>query len=152
DLEPFNLTPFKILIPEKRQFFLENAGIFNFAIGHSDLLFFSRQIGIDAVTGQQVPVNGGARLTRRLGRMELGFMDVDTRSSGPNPYANFAVARLKESLWPGSYVGVMAIDKRSGNPSDHFNQTGGVDTRLVFFKDWFLTAQMAGTRSPGNSS
>src|SRR5262252_6867293 len=118
DLEPFNLTPFKILIPEKRQFFLENAGIFNFAIGHNDLLFFTRQIGIDAVTGQQVPVNGGARLTGRLGRTQLGFMDVDTRSSGPNPYANFAVARLKESLWPGSYVGVMAIDKRSGNPLD----------------------------------
>src|SRR6266849_4244602 len=33
DLEPFNLTPFKVFIPEKRQFFLENAGIFNFDIG-----------------------------------------------------------------------------------------------------------------------
>jgi hypothetical protein len=152
DLEPFNITPFKILIPEKRQFFLENAGVFNFDIGDQDQLFFSRQIGIDAVTGQQVPINGGARLTGTFGRTELGIMDVDTRSSGPNPFANYAVARVKESLWPGSYIGVMGIDKRSGDPQDGFNQTGGVDTRLVFFKDWLVDAHMAGTRSPGDAS
>jgi hypothetical protein len=152
DLEPFNLTPFKIFIPEKRQFFLENAGIFNFDIGDHDQLFFSRQIGIDPVTGQQVSINGGAKLTGTFGRMELGIMDVDTRSSGPNPYANYAVARIKESLWPGSYIGVMGIDKRSGNPQDSFNQTGGVDTRLVFFKNWFVDAHMVGTRSPGDPS
>ncbi len=79
-------------------------------------------------------------------------MDVDTRSTGPNPYANYAVARLKESLWAGSYIGVIGIDKRSGNIQDSFNQTGGVDTRLIFFKDWFVDAHMAGTRSPGDPS
>lgn len=152
DLEPFNLTPFKVFIPEKRQFFLENAGDFNFDLGDQDQLFFSRQIGIDPITGQQVPINGGARLTGTLGRTELGIMDVDTRSSGPNPYSNFAVVRVKESLWPGSYVGVMGIDKRSGNLLDSYNQTGGVDTRLVFFKDWFVDAHMAGTQSPINIS
>ena len=152
DLEPFNLTPFKVFIPEKRQFFLENAGVFNFDIGDQDQLFFSRQIGIDPLTGQQVPINGGAKLTGTIGRTELGIMEVDTRSSGTNPYANYAVARVKESLWAGSYVGVMGIDKRSGNPMDSFNQTGGVDTRLVFFKDWFVDAHMAGTQSPGHPS
>ncbi len=152
DLEPFNLTPFKIFIPEKRLFFLENAGVFNFDIGDQDQLFFSRQIGIDPITGQQVPINGGARLTGTLGRTELGIMDVDTRSSGPNPYSNFAVVRVKESLWPGSYVGVMGIDKRSGNVLDSYNQTGGVDTRLVFFKDWFVDAHMAATQSSINIS
>jgi hypothetical protein len=152
DLEPFNLTPFKVFIPEKRQFFLENAGVFNFDIGDQDQLFFSRQIGIDAVSGQQVPINGGARLTGTIGRTEFGFMDVDTRSSGPNPYTNYAVARLKESLWAGSYIGVMGIDKQSGDPLDSFNQTGGIDTRLAFFKDWFVDAHMAETQSPGHPS
>jgi len=152
DLEPFNITPFKVFIPEKRQFFLENAGVFNFSLGDQDQLFFSRQIGIDPVTGNQVPINGGAKLTGRIGGLELGVMDVDTRSSGPNPYSNFAVVRLKESLWAGSYVGVIGIDKRSGDVLDNFNQTGGVDTRLVFFKDWFVDAHMAGTQSPGISS
>ena len=152
DLEPFNLTPFKVFIPEKRQFFLENAGIFNFDMGDQDQLFFTRQIGIDPITGQQVPINGGAKLTGTFGRMELGVMDVDTRSSGPNPYANYFVARVKEALWTGSYIGVMGIDKRSGDTQDSFNQTGGVDTRLVFLKDWFVDAHMARTRSPGDPS
>jgi hypothetical protein len=152
DLQPFNLTPFKVFIPEKRQFFLENAGIFDFDIGDQDQLFFSRQIGIDPITGQQVPVNGGAKLTGTFGRTELGVMEVDTRSSGPNPYANYVVARVKESLWAGSYIGVMGVDKWSGNIQDSFNQTGGVDTRLIFFKDWFVDAHMAGTRSPGDRS
>jgi hypothetical protein len=152
DQEQFNLTPFPIFIPEKRQFFLENAGIFDFDMGHHDQLFFSRQIGIDSVTGNQVPINGGAKLTGTLGRLQFGVMDVDTRSSGPNPYANYSIVRLKESLWGGSYVGVMGIDKRSGNLQDSFNQTGGVDTRLVIFKDWFVDAHMAGTQSPGRPS
>jgi hypothetical protein len=152
DLEPFNLTPFKVFIPEKRPFFLENAGVFSFDLGDQDQLFFSRNIGIDPVTGQQVPINGGAKLTGTLGRTELGIMDVDTRSSGPNPYANYAVVRVKESLWAGSYIGVMGIDKRSGDVADPFNQTGGVDTRMVFFKDWFVDAHIAGTRSPGYPS
>jgi hypothetical protein len=152
DLQPFNITPFKIFIPEKRQFFLENAGVFNFVLGGQDQLFFSRQIGIDPITGNQVPINGGAKLTGTIGRLELGVMDVDTRSSGPNPFSNFAVVRLKESLWPGSYVGVMGIDKRSGNVLDPFNQTGGVDTRLVFFKNWSVRAHAAGTRSLGGPS
>lgn len=152
DLEPFNITPFKVFIPEKRQFFLENAGVFNFALGDGDQLFFSRQIGIDPITGNQVPINGGAKLTGQIGRLELGVMDVDTRSSGPNPYSNFGVVRLKESLWAGSYIGVMGIDKRSGDVLDSFNQTGGVDTRLVFWKDWFVDAHMAGTQSSGSPS
>jgi hypothetical protein len=152
DQVQFNLTPFKIFIPEKRQFFLENAGIFEFNLGDQDQLFFSRQIGIDPITGQQVPINGGGKLTGTIGRLALGVMDVDTRSSGPNPYANYAVMRLKESLWGGSYVGVMGIDKRSGNVTDSYNQTGGVDTRLVFLKDFVFDGHLAGTQSPGNPS
>jgi len=152
DQEHVNLTPFPIYVPEKRQFFLENAGVFSFPLGDQDQLFFSRQIGIDSVTGQQVPINGGARLTGSVGRTEFGVMDVNTRSSGPNPYANYAVARLKESLWGGSYIGVMGIDKRSGNIQGNFNQTGGVDTRLVFFKDWIVDGHLAGTQSPGYPS
>ena len=152
DQEHVNLTPFPIYVPEKRQFFLENAGVFSFPLGDQDQLFFSRQIGIDSVTGQQVPINGGARLTGTVGRTEFGVMDVNTRSSGPNPYANYAVARLKESLWGGSYIGVMGIDKQSGDIQDSFNQTGGVDTRLVFFKDWIVDGHLAGTQSPGYPS
>lgn len=149
DTQKFNLTPYKLFFPEKRQFFLENAGVFDFRLGgDNDLLFFSRQIGIDPLSGEEVPVNGGAKVTGSLGNFELGLMDVETRSSGPNPYANFAVARVKRSLWAGSYIGVMGIDKRSGNPLDSFNQTAGIDSRLVFFKDLVVNGFAAQTRSP----
>jgi uncharacterized protein DUF5916/cellulose/xylan binding protein with CBM9 domain len=152
DVQQFNLTPYKLFYPEKRQFFLENANVFNFpmSIGESaDQLFFSRQIGIDPVTGQEVPVNGGGRVTGQVAGFELGIMDVSTRSSGPNPYANYAVARVKRSIGEsGSYLGVMGIDKRFGNPAGNYNQSAGVDGRLVLFKDLALSGYMAQTRSP----
>jgi Domain of unknown function (DUF5916) len=154
DTLQFNLTPYKLFFPEKRQFFLENAGVFDFPLGgdSGDRLFFSRQVGIDPTTGQQVPVNGGARITGSLGKFELGAMDVDTRGSGPNPAANYAVLRLKRSLWGGSYIGFMGIDKRSSNPFDRSNQTSGVDARLVFFRNLVLSGYAAQTRTPGLSS
>src|SRR5438552_5351594 len=150
DTQQFNLTPYKLFFPEKRQFFLENAGIFNFAMGGSgDLLFFSRQIGIDPVTGQQVPMNGGGKITCSLAGFDVGVMDASTRSSGPNPYANYAVFRLNRSLPGGSYVGFMGIDKRAGNTAPPFNQSGGLDTRIVLVKNLVLTGFAAQSRSPG---
>jgi Domain of unknown function (DUF5916)/Carbohydrate family 9 binding domain-like len=156
DTQQFNLTPYKLFFPEKRQFFLENAGVFNFSMGgdsgNGDLLFFSRQIGIDPITGIEVPVNGGGKVTGSLGNFEVGAMEVNTRQLGPNPGANYAVMRVKRSLWGGSYVGVMGIDKRSGNPLDSFNQTTGADTRLVFFNNLVVNGYAAQTRTPGFSS
>lgn len=138
---------------KKRQFFLENAGVFSFPMSSgesADQLFFSRQIGIDPVTGQQVPINGGGKLTGELAGFELGVMDVDTRSSGPNPYANYAVLRVKRSIGSsGSYIGAMGIDKRFGNPAGNFNETGGVDGKAVLFKNLVLNGFMAQTRTPG---
>ncbi len=155
DVQQFNLTPYKLFFPEKRQFFLENAGVFAFPMGVSssaDRLFFSRQIGIDPVTGQQVPINGGAKITGSLDGFELGVMDVDTRSSGPNPWANYAVLRVKKSLWgTGSYIGLMGIDKRSGDVLSAFNQTSGADGRFVLFKDLVVGGYAAQTRTPSFS-
>ncbi len=97
-------------------------------------------------------MNGGAKVTGSLGNFELGAMEVNTRQLGPNPNANYAVMRVKRSLWGGSYVGVMGIDKRSGNPLDSFNQTTGADTRLVFFNNLVVNGYAAQTRTPGFSS
>lgn len=149
DQQQFNLTPFKLFFPEKRQFFLENAGVFDFSTLRGDLLFFSRQIGIDPLSGEVVPINGGVKVTGSLGKYELGVMELETRPDNTNPFGNYAVARVKRALPNGSYIGVMAIDKRSGNPLDHYNQTGGIDTRLVFHKDLVISAYAADTRTPG---
>jgi hypothetical protein len=152
DVTQFNLTPYKLFFPEKRQFFLENAGVFNFPLGlgdSNDLLFFGRDIGIDSITGQQVPVNGGGKVTGSMGGFQLGLMDVNTRGQGPNPAANYGVVRLKRSLFGNSYIGVMGVDKRSDNPFDPYNDTGGIDARFVPLRNLIVTAFAAQTRSPG---
>lgn len=152
DVQQFNLTPYPLFFPEKRQFFLENAGVFSFpmSIDSGDQLFFSRQVGIDPNSGEEVPINGGARVTGSLGGFEVGLMDVDTRSSGPNPYANYAVARVKRSIGKdGSYIGAMGIDKRFGNPAGNYNESAGVDGKLVLFKNLALNGFAAQTRTPG---
>jgi len=60
---------------------------------------------------------------------------------------------LKRSLWgSGSYVGVMGIDKRSGDAIPSFNQTSGVDGRFVLFKNLVLNGYAAQTRTPGYQS
>lgn len=147
----FNLTPFRLFYPEKRRFFLENTGTFSFPMGHQDLLFFSRQIGIDPVTGEVVPIDGGAKVTGTLGPYDVGVMDVQTRSDGPNPAANYAVVRAKRSLFGDSYVGLLGVDKESGNALDPFNRTGGVDTRLVFHKNLVVHAYGTAAGSAGVS-
>ncbi len=152
DQQQFNLTPYRIFFPEKRQFFLENAGVFDFSTGFQDLLFFSRQIGIDANTGQVVPVNAGGKLTGTLGNYQVGIMDVQTRSDGPSPAVNYAVVRAKRSLFGNSYLGIMAIDKESGSGLDPYNRTGGVDSRLVFLKNLIVHGYAARTDSPGAHS
>jgi hypothetical protein len=135
DVDPqrFNPTPFKILLPEKRPFFLENSGTFLFSDREGTNLFFSRQIGIDPNSGQQVPLDVGVKLTGAAGRFDFGLLEAETRESGPNPQANYLVARMKTRVLSESYVGVMAIDKESGSALDPYNRAAGTDANFVFF-------------------
>ena len=85
DLQQINLTRFSLFFPEKRDFFIEGQGIFDFAgvqsgntPGDVPLLFFSRQIGLAG--GQAVPVVGCVRLTGRAGAFSIGAPDVLNRT------------------------------------------------------------------------
>jgi hypothetical protein len=152
DTNQFNLSPYPLFYPERRQFFLENAGIFSFPLNiGNDQLFFSRQIGIDPNTGNEVPINGGAKVTGSIGGYQFGGMEVQTRAKGPSPWENFDVLSLKRMLFNGSYVGVMGIDKQTGSHTDPYNQSGGVDTRLVLGNNIDVGGFAAATRSPGLS-
>ena len=127
DDEQVNLTRFSLFYPEKRDFFLENAGIFDFGVRSSFepppfLLFFSRRIGI-ADSGA-VPVVGGARLSGRAGAQTVGLLDVVTEAAFEEPRTNFAVLRLKRDVGGRNYVGAMATDRRGGGSS---NTAGGMD-------------------------
>ena len=148
DQQQFNLTPYPIFIPEKRRFFLEDSDVFNFLLWNQDLFFFTRQIGIDPVTGQEVPIDAGGKIAGHAAGFDLGVMDVKTRAEGPNPYANYSVVRLKRPLMPGSFIGFMATDKESGNPTDSYNRTGGVDAKFVLFRNLNLRGYYAKTWTP----
>src|SRR5438270_13818987 len=133
DQQQFNLTPNPIFVPYKRRFFLEDSDVFDFLLWNQDLLFFTRQIGIDPVTGQEVPIDAGGKIAGHAAGLDLGIMDVRTRAEGLNPYGNYAIVRVKRPLTPGSYIGFIATDKESGNPFDPYNRSGGVDAKFVVF-------------------
>jgi hypothetical protein len=148
DQQQFNLTPNPILVPEKRRFFLEDSDVFDFLLWNQDLLFFTRQIGIDPVSGQEVPIDFGGKVAGHAAGFDLGVMDVRTRAEGANPYGNYSVLRIKRPLTPGSYVGFMATNKQSGNPLDPNNRSAGVDAKFVLLGNLNLRGYFAKTWSP----
>ena len=139
DQEQANLTRFSLFFPEKRQFFLEGAGLFDFGIPRSSfnappplLLFYSRRIGIEE--GHAIPILGGGKVTGKVGGFGVGLLNVLT-----NKYAadatenldavdvdriNYSVLRIKRDLFTGSSLGVIAINKQD---FDAHNRATGVD-------------------------
>lgn len=151
DDQQVNLTRFDLFFPEKRDFFLENAGVFDFgARGFGEpppfLLFFSRQIGI--VEDGEVPVQGGVRLSGRVGRQTVGFLDVVTAPALGEPGRNYGILRVKRDVGARNYVGAIVTDRRS---ADDWNTAGGVD--WSFWPKSSLNVQgffaRTGTAGPG---
>jgi len=127
DDEQVNLTRFSLFYPEKRDFFLENAGVFDLSFrgGFGPppyQLFFSRTIGIGEEG--EIPIIGGARLTGRLGGQTVGLMSVITAESGDVPVTGHSVARIKRDIGENNFLGLMVTDRRDGDGS---NTVAGVD-------------------------
>ena len=123
DAEQVNLTRFSVFFPEKRDFFLENDGIFTFADDASRAfrsgsgpqnfkLFHSRRIGLSD-DRQPLPIGGGARLSGRVGRYDLGLMNMQTLEDEGQLAENFAVARVRRSFLSSSDVGVMFVNRQA---------------------------------------
>jgi hypothetical protein len=158
DLQQINLTRFSLFFPEKRDFFIEGQGIFDFAgvqsgntPGDVPLLFFSRQIGLAG--GQAVPVVGGARLTGRAGAFSIGALNIQTEDK-PSVKAratNFTAIRLKRNIFRRSNVGVIATRRGPAASSGDDSYAVGVDTSLLFFNSINLTSYYARTDTPGVS-
>jgi uncharacterized protein DUF5916 len=124
-----NLTRFDLFFPEKREFFLENADIFDFGWRGFDetppfLLFFSRRIGIADADESPIPVRGGVRLSGRAARQTVGFLDMFTGPGSGQPSANYGALRVKRDLRQNDYVGVMLVDRRD---KANANTAGGLD-------------------------
>jgi hypothetical protein len=147
DARQINLTRFSVLFPEKRSFFLEDAGVFNFAstgvaqpggipaTGSEIFPFFSRQIGL--INMEEVPIDAGVKLTGKAGRTDIGVLDVRTRNIGRISAKNLFVGRVKRNFLRQSYIGAIVT---SGHPSLPISSTTfGADLRLA-------TSQFLGRR------
>jgi hypothetical protein len=120
DDEQVNLTRFNLVFPEKREFFLEGQGLFEFG-GPERLLwgrpssapsvFFSRKIGLDS--GHVLPLNLGGRLTGRVGKYTIGALNIQTGSA--NDFGvkstNFSVVRLRRDILRRSTVGIIGTHR-----------------------------------------
>ena len=138
DEQQINLTRFNLFFPEKREFFLENATIFQFgssnrgfrgAEGREVIPFFSRRIGIS--DGELVPILGGARLSGTLGKFRLGMLSMQADEFATTPSTNFSVVRIRRDVFRSSDIGGIFVNKQvNGGP---FNRTYGGDVNLKFF-------------------
>ena len=141
-----NLTRFDLFFPEKRDFFLENSGIFDFGLAANPFeppayqMFFSRQIGISE--DGEVPILGGARLTGRAGSQTVGFLHVRTDAVPGIERESFSVARVKRDVGESNYVGGMVVDRRGDGPT---NTSAGIDGQFVIGEAWVW--DVFGTRS-----
>src|SRR5207302_8507291 len=105
DEQRTNLTRLPLFFPEKRPFFLENAGIFSAGTPQAVDLFFTRRIGIDTL-GQPVPILGGGRLTGRVGDFTVGALEIFTERAGLQQPMSYSVVRLQRELAARSRIGV----------------------------------------------
>lgn len=127
DRARINLTRFPLFFPEKREFFLENASIFDYTFGFRNYVFYSRRIGLSR--GMEIPINAGARIVGRINEIELGILNVQTASKDDEPTTNYSVVRTKYDLLDQSYVGIILTNKVS---KLGFNRVYGADFNFTF--------------------
>jgi len=149
-----NLDRFNIFLPEKRPFFLENAGQFKVGTPEEVELFFSRRIGINS--GAEVPIDGGVRLSGTLGTgTNLGFLYMsDEGVPGVAAQNDYVVARINQELPNRSSVGAIVVSRDgdgsiNGSPSDDQNQTYGIDGAWGVGENMLLQGYFAKTNTPG---
>jgi len=155
-----NLERFPLFFAEKREFFQEGAGIFEFGNAQREAdrelkMFHSRRIGLSP-RGQTVPIVAGGRITGKFQGMTLGLLDVQTKALRPEdnpvgenvPASNFAVVRLKRDILSRSTVGAFLVNTERGG-SREYSRVYGVDSKLVFHRYFTTDLFLAKSTQPG---
>ena len=125
-----NLSRFSLFRPEKRLFFQEQAGVFEFGTGGVSRLFYSRRIGIDE-DGAPVRIMAGARVVGRVGGWDVGVLDMQTEGNGVMPAENLGVARVRRQIFNNSsFIGGI-VTSRIGDDG-RSNLAYGLDSVLRF--------------------
>ena len=168
DEQQMNLTRFSLFFPEKREFFLEGRGIFEFARGgagggfgfgggggggfrgdDAPTLFYSRRIGLQG--GEMVPIIGGGRVTGKLGQFDVGALSIQTNDHleiGAEG-TNFTVARIRRDILRRSSVGGIFTNRSVSLLGDGSNQAYGVDGTFAFYENIQMLGYFARTQTPG---
>ena len=161
DEQQVNLSRFSLFFPEKREFFLENQGLFSFggaatnqsaATSDTPVLFYSRRIGLSQ--GSEIPLTGGGRLTGRLGRYSVGLIDVRTRevegtTGRVTRPTNFGVVRLRRDVFRRSSIGLIATERSHRDTGSGSNQAFGVDGTFGLANELYINTYVARTQTNG---
>ena len=155
DDEQVNLTRFDLFFPEKRSFFLENASTFQFGAPQQIDLFFSRRIGLSGLgsSGVPIPIIGGARLSGKVNRWNIGLLDMQTQeyndASGRQlaPSNNFGVLRLQREVGRSTFGGIF-VSRANGGSAGSSNRAYGLDTAIQVSSNGKLFAFLARNDSP----
>jgi len=150
-----NLDRFSLFIPERRPFFLENADRFSVGVEEEVELFFSRRIGIGP-GGQQIPIEGGMRVSGRVGAStNLGLLQMRSEEvPGIAPQNDYTVVRIDQGLPGRSSFGLLAVNRNGDgshllpNATD-YNRTYAVDGRWGMGQHIQMTGFFARTDTPG---
>lgn len=151
DEEQINLDRFNLFFPEKRPFFLENAGLFSVGRPGEVEIFFSRRIGIAG--DQIIPIRAGGRLTGRVAGVNVGLLNMQTAAErGLTPGNNFSVARVSRDFQNRSSIGGIFVNRTAtASLEDHHrhNRTAAIDGRLGVGRNGLLQGFAARTSTPG---
>ncbi len=163
DEQQVNLTRFNLFLPEKRDFFLEGRGLFDFARGGASgggnpgsgtsdqpYLFYSRRIGLNR--SRVVPIDVGGRLTGKVGAFGVGVMNIQAGDDevSRSPATNFTVLRAKRDILRRSTIGAMFTNRtESSVTTGGTNQGYGVDAAFGFYQNVSLTGYYAETQTTG---
>jgi hypothetical protein len=125
DEQQVALDRFSLFFPEKRDFFLQDAGIFEFGnINTNGRPFFSRRIGLSE-DGEEVGVDGGIKLTGRVGDFNVGALAIRQEAHGEITAKDLFVARGSYNVLEESAVGFIMTH---GDPtSNESNSVVGLD-------------------------
>jgi hypothetical protein len=148
DEQQLNLTRFSLFFPEKRDFFLEGRGIFDFGRGGASsggfgnqqsatpFLFYSRRIGLNR--NRVIPIQVGGRITGKVGNYAVGLVNIqaDDETVTATPATNFSVLRVKRDILRKSTIGGMFTGRSNSNLAGASrNFAYGVDAALGFFEN-----------------
>ena len=160
DEQQVNLTRFPLSFPEKREFFLEGRGIFDFGRsgntgggGIAPTLFYSRRIGLNR--NRVIPIDVGGRVTGKVGKFGIGALNIQTGDEelSHTPSTNFTVVRVKRDILRRSSVGALFTNRSESTVGTGIgmgsNQAYGVDGAFSFFQNLNMGGYYARTQTPG---